>query len=220
MRIRRAAAAVAVGAATIALASCGAPSYDIEAIDLGEPGEVTAPGTTLALDEPAWIEADVYRGDSGEPTTELVGFTVRDIIEREPSVWDQFSNAEDFAGDVPWAIIVQQTFTGEPFEAESWVEGADVETESVWPLLANGDSGELLYIQFRDDEEIQEACGLSIPSYDKETNTAMRCLLAAAPEGQEVVGAMYDSESAGGLSIPTLPGEEGNPYLEQPLIWK
>lgn len=127
---------------------------------------------------------------------------------------------EDFAGDVPWAIIVQQTFTGEPFEAESWVEGADVETESVWPLLANGDSGELLYIQFRDDEEIQEACGLSIPSYDKETNTAMRGLLAAAPEGQEVVGAMYDSESAGGLSIPTLLGEEGNPYLEQPLVWK
>lgn len=45
---------------------------------------------------------------------------------------------EDFAGDVPWAIVVQQTFTGE----------------------------------------------------------------------------------AGGLSIPTLLGEEGNPYLEQPLVWK
>ena len=221
MRIRRAAAAVAIGAATIALASCGAPSYDIEAIDLGEQGEITAPGTTLAMDEPAWIEAEVYRGESGdEPTTEVVGLTVRDIIEREPSVWEQFSNAEEFEGDVPWAIIIQQTFTGEPFEAESWVEGADVDTESVWPMLDNGESADLLYIQFQDDEAIQEACGISIPSYDQETNTAMRCLLAAAPEGQDVVGALYDSESAGGLSVPTLPGEDVNLYLEQPLVWE
>ncbi|QBR74883.1 hypothetical protein [Microbacterium sediminis] len=222
MRIRRAAAAVAIGAATIALASCGAPSYDVEAIDLGEPGEVTAAGTTLAFDEPAWIEADVYRGEPGDdPVTEVVGFTVRDIIEREPSVWEQFGNSEEFEGDVPWAIIVQQTFTGEPFEAESWVEGADVDTESVWPLLENGDSAELLYIEFQDDDAIQEACGISFPSYDAETNTAMRCLLAAAPEGQKVVGALYDSTSAGGLSVPTLPGQEPeNPYLEQPLVWQ
>lgn len=225
MIARRLSAAALLGSAALALAACGAsqPGESFEALDLGEEGEITEPGTELSFGEPAWIEAEVER--DGETTTETIGFTVRAVIERDRSLWDEFDNADEFADEVPWAIIVEQKFTGEPYDTglfgQGWFgTGEYPTTESAWPLTADDQTAELVYMQLGSSTEIGKACGVSLPTYDAETNTVMQCLLAVVPEGQELAGALFDGTEASTANQLTQSDPDENPYFENPVVWR
>ncbi len=225
MSTRRLSAAVLIGVTALGLAACGGSDGDhrFDAVDLGETGEIAEPGTELSFHEPAWIDAEIERGD--ETVTETIGLTVRAVIERDASVWDEFDNADEFAGEIPWAIIVEQKYTGEPYDTglfgQGWFGTGEYPTaKSVWPLLADDQTADLLYMQFGSNTEIGKACGVTLPTYDAETNTVMRCLLAAVPEGQELTGALYDGTTASASSQFEQVDPEANPYFENPVIWR
>ncbi|TDE90391.1 hypothetical protein EXU48_18230 [Occultella glacieicola] len=181
-------------------------TYDVDAIDFGDPAAVTAPGTPLTLGQVAWVERTVTFGETEVTGTQ--GISVLQITESDPSLFDQYSNADEFADYVPYLIVTQQQWVGDVPEDET-PPSADL-----FPLLADGADAEYLTSQFSFNSPGDE-CGLELPPFDESTGTAVSCFVGLSNSGQPVNGVEYNGE--GYYSFVATPG---NLYLEQPIIWQ
>jgi hypothetical protein len=180
--------------------------YAVEAVDFGEPGAVTAPGTPLSMGEPAWLNQTVRYGT--DEVTGPAGLTVLDIRELDPSVFDSYDNAEDFADKTPYAILFQQ----------QWLydipEDRDPQTLALFPMLEDGSDAE--YVTAGGGLGFGRAtntCGLQLPEYDEETKTLVSCFIGLGTD-LPVTTAVYNGE--GYASFVVSPD---NPYFAQPLVW-
>jgi hypothetical protein len=182
-------------------------TFDVDAVDFGEPGAVTAPGTALTMGQVAWVERTVTFTDDTE-VTGTQGISVLQIIESDASLFEQYSNADEFADYVPYLIVTQQQWIGE-VPADENPPSADL-----FPLLADGADAEYLTTQFSFNSP-GDACGLELPPFDEATNTAVSCFVGLSNSGQPVSGVEYNGESY--YSFVATPG---NLYLESPIVWQ
>ncbi|WP_022916443.1 hypothetical protein [Ruania albidiflava] len=200
-------AAVLAVAAGVLLSGCGQQSYDYEPVDLGAPGEVTAPGTTLAFGETAWLE-HTFSTDSGDYTG-LQGVTVRDIAAADASLFEEYSNAEEFAEYTPYLVVTQHQF------AEDLPAEVDPDTVDLFPMLADGTDAEWLTSGYVTLAGPGDECGLSLPDYDEETRTLLQCFVALSSTDAEVTSAQYLAED-----YTAMVGTDGNEYLQAPVTWE
>jgi hypothetical protein len=178
--------------------------YDVAAVEFGEPGALTNPGTPLAKGEPAWLNQTITYGE--EEVTGPIGLSVLDTRELDPSIFDQYSNAADFAEYTPYAITFQQQwFYDIP-------EGYDPTTTDLFPLMEDGTDAEYLTGQFGFGAA-KNTCGLQLPEYDEETKTLVSCIIGLSKD-QPITTAMYNGESY--MSFVASPD---NAYFSQPLSW-
>lgn len=214
MRTRTTLAALTTLLLAPALASCGisdivesvtgetSPSeaaYDVELVDFGEPGEITPTGTTLAMGEPAWLDnvTTYYDEEEKEQTVEgKIGASLLEIRPLDASMFERFDNAEEFAGYTPYAMVMQFEWTYTVPEGER-PGGVDL-----FPLKEDGSDAEYLtsgYLYGPTNE-----CGLDLPEYDEETNTAVTCIVGLSQDlpitSAEFNGEDYQSFMATGDS--------------------
>ena len=111
-----------------------AVQYDVAAVEFGEPGALTNPGTPLAKGEPAWLNQTATYVD--QEVTGPVALSVLDVRALDASIFDQYSNAADFAEYTPYAITFQQQwFYDIP-------EGSDPVTTAPFPPMEDGTDAE------------------------------------------------------------------------------
>ena len=181
-----------------------AVDYDVAAVDFGAPGAVTGPGTPLTKGQPAWLNQTATYGE--QELTGPTAVSVLDVRALEPSIFDQYSNAEDFAGYTPYAITFQQQwFYDVPAEY-------DPTTLDLFPIKEDGSDAEYLTGQFGFGAATN-SCGLQLPEYDEETKTLVSCIIGLSKD-QPITTAMYNGESY--MSFMASPD---NAYFTQPLSW-
>jgi len=201
----RVAAALAVTAGVL-LSGCGEESYDYEPIDLGAPGDVTEPGTTLAFGEPAWLEHTFSTGT--EDYTGVQGVTVLDVAAGDASMFEEYANAEEFDGYTPYLVVTQHQF------AEDLPADVDPDTVDLFPMLADGTDAEWLTSGYVTLAGPGDECGLDLPDYDEETRTLLQCFVALSSTDEAVTAAEYLAED-----YTAMMATEGNEYLEAPVTW-
>lgn len=180
-------------------------NLDAEAVDFGTPTQVTSPGTELALGEPAWVEHTSTYGE--DEVTSVVGLSVLEIREGDPSFFSQYSNAEDFEDYTPYFIITQYQWTEDPPADQS------PDAPALFPVADDGSDLEYLTGRFSIFSASDE-CGLRLPEYDEENRVALSCLVGLGVEGSPVAGAVYNGEGYGAFFAT-----EGNAYVSSPLSW-
>ena len=168
------------------------------------PGDIVAPGTTLALGEPA-----VLHVQSGQEGDDYYGYfvvetTVTEIVEGDPAIFDQFSNAADFEGYIPYYIILEHEIlsaTGEP--------NANM-IPTVRGRLADGtEAGDVISF----GGGLRDVCPNEY--YDEKVvgAVATTCKIALGEAGAPVTGASWHGDDyADG-------GYDENPYYDNPVIW-
>lgn len=180
--------------------------YEVEAVDFGAPGAVTGPGTALALGQPAWLNQTETYGE--EEVSGGVGVAVLQVSELDAGLFDQFSNAEEFAGYTPYAVITQHQWLYDT------PEGYDPSTVDLFPLDASGADTEYLTSGFSLNSP-GDSCGLLLPEYDEEARVLVSCFVALAKDGAVVTSAEYNGES-----YQSFIASSDNPYFPSPVVWK
>lgn len=211
-------------AAALALGACGSAAGDsggeaakkaaagsetgasavpvVDVLDVGEvptdvEKDVTRPGEKLAFDETAWF-------DSKTNSHEILGTTVRDVVELDPKSIDGFSGNPEFDQFTSYGVIVQydwkpkdsadagrQPIVIEPFDAAG--DGA--------PQLANSIGMTAL--------GSANSCGVQLP--ENRAGTMMSCVVAMGTSNP-IVGARYiGATSPGGVAF--------GPYATDPVTW-
>ena len=183
-----------------------AGNFDASAVDFGDFAEITAPGTPLTKGEPAWLtDSVVFSGDK-EETQFTVGVSVLEVRELDVSLFDQFSNADEFANYTPYAIIVQHT----------WVEDApgnnNQRTIDLFPVKEDGSDAEYLtsWLSF---SSAGDSCDLELPDYDPATRTLVSCFVGLT-EDLPIVTAEYNGEGYYSFIVSS-----DNEYWDAPLSW-
>lgn len=180
-------------------------NYDATAVDFGEPGAVTPPGTPLAFGEPAWVNVTYQDADQVEQTGG-VGVAVLEVRPLDPSLFDGYTNAEEFAGYTPYAIITQHTWL---FDMPD--EYTNHPTVALLPMKEDGSGAEYLTGQW--GFGASSNCGLQFPEFDPETRTQVSCIVGLSQD-LPVTTAQYNGESYSAIFAT-----EGNQYVAAPLIW-
>lgn len=175
------------------------PVLDVAAVALPE-GDVTAPGSALALGAPAWLPAATLGGEARE-----VGFSVLGVTVGEDSFWNDFENAEEFAGDTPYFVFVQV------HDSSPVGEGAFSPADMLWPIHADGTSG------FRIQNQTIGIAVIECPDFTISGSygpgDTVECFVAVG-DGQPIAGASYAGRFANNR---TAPG--GEPYAAAPVTW-
>ena len=133
----------------------------------------------------------------------MVGTTVREVRELDPSSIEGFEDEPDFAGMTPYAIVTQFDYDGgtsyidvlpidESGETAGWVANSIGNT-------AMGDA---------------DACGIVLPEEDSQSIAELECFVALA-DGSPVVGAVYN----GTPRTATFPIED-HPFAAAPITWR
>lgn len=181
--------------------------YDVTAIDFGAPGAVTPPGSALTKGQAVWLNQTATYGD--QEITGPVGLSVLEVRQLEPSLFDQFNNAEEFAGYTPYAVITQH----------QWLYDIPADHEPVtvdlFPLKEDGSDAEYLTggmftTMFSSPGDL---CGLQLPPYDAETKTLVSCWVALSPD-LPVTQVKYNGETYG-----TMFADADNQYFNAPVVW-
>lgn len=200
------------------------PTFDYEAIEMGTPpAEMTAPGTALALGDTAWVtfeyppdgeapqaeaEATASPAPEASPTvdmlTSVAGVAVLDIVEGDESYWERFSNAEEFAGRIPYFVVHQEKRDATAFPEET-------ATLDLWPRFADGTDAEFVAITgvTRSDD-----CGFELPEVDVANGITVTCFVAIGEGDRPVTQVAYN-----GLDQFATIYDETDIYVEQPLVW-
>ncbi|WP_263119622.1 hypothetical protein [Cellulomonas sp. RIT-PI-Y] len=179
--------------------------YDVQAVDFGAPGAVTGPGTTLPFGTPAWLNQTETFGE--QEVSGGVGVAVLEIRELDKSIYNQFSNAEEFEAYTPYAVITQHQWLYDT------PEGYDPTTVDLFPIAADGTDTQYLTSGFSFNSP-GDNCGLLLPEYDEETRTSVSCFVALA-EAQPVTAAEYNGES-----YSSFIASSDNPYFPAPITWQ
>lgn len=179
-------------------------TYDVTPVDFGAPGDVTPPGTPLTKGQPAWLNQTVTVGE--EEITGGVGVTVLEVRELDPALFDQFNNAEEFAGYTPYAIITQH----------QWLydvpEGNKPTTIDLFPVKEDGSDTEYLTSGFSFNAP-GDSCGLLLPEYDPETRTLVSCFVGLTTD-LPITTAKYNGEG-----YYSIIASSDNQYFAAPLLW-
>lgn len=183
-----------------------AVDYEVDAVDFGAPGAVTAPGTALGLGQAAWLNQTETYGD--QEVSGGVGVAVLQVSELDASLFDQFSNAEEFEGYTPYAVITQHQWLYDT------PEGYDPATVDLFPLDATGADPEYLTSGFSLNSP-GDSCGLLLPEYDEEARVLVSCFVALAKDGAVVTAAEYNGES-----YQSFMASSDNPYFPAPVTWR
>lgn len=183
-----------------------AVDYEVDAVDFGAPGAVTAPGTALGLGQPAWLNQTETYGD--QEVSGGVGVAVLQVSELDASLFDQFSNADEFEGYTPYAVITQHQWLYDT------PEGYDPTTVDLFPLDATGADTEYLTSGFSLNSP-GDSCGLLLPEYDEDARVLVSCFVALAKDGAVVTSAEYNGES-----YQSFIASSDNPYFPAPVTWR
>lgn len=195
------------------------PALDYEPIDMGTPpAEMTAPGTAMALGQTAWVTFEYPPGgeepDTASPApeasptvemlTSVAGVAVLDIVQGDQSYWDRFSNAEEFAGRIPYFVVHQ-----EKRDVAAFPDGAV--PLDLWPQYADGTDAEFVAITgvTRSDD-----CGFELPEPDIANGIRVECFIAIGEADRPVTRVTYN-----GLDQFAIVYDETDIYVEQPLVW-
>lgn len=186
-----------------------ASDYDFDAVDFGDPADFAAPGSVYTLGQVAWVDYLAAGEDGTVGSLGTVGLSVIDITAGEESFFEQYSNAEEFAGMVPYFIVLQAELTYPVSEAD------DPDLPNFWPIAADGTDLEYLTSGFTVFSGATDECGYDLPPFDAETGVAMWCMVGLGTPEQAVTGALFNGEG------PTsFVATEGNPYAGSPLTWQ
>lgn len=183
-----------------------AADVDYAAVDLGEPGDPTEPGTDLAFGEAAWVERPVDPADEESETT-LVGVSVLDVVEGDPALFQSYSNAEEFDGYTPYLVVTQYRWTDAP------VEGEDPAGVDLFPLAEDGTDLEYLTSGFSPFSGATDECGLTLPEYDAEAMQAVSCFVGLTTD-EPVAVVEFNGEDYGAMFA-----DAENEYFESPITW-
>ena len=190
---------------------------DYVPVQMGEPpAERAAPGTEYTAGEFAWVSVELGEDEEGgesaspdpnaETTTTVVGITVLDIVEGDVSYFDKFSNAEEFAGNIPYFIVYQQNFITADHPA-----GEEPTEESLWPQFADGTDAQYLtsfgIARSKD-------CGIELPDYDPATGILLDCFIGLGTPDKPVERVVYN-----GMGQWSIVYDETDIYVENPLVW-
>ncbi|WP_420113690.1 hypothetical protein [Pseudactinotalea sp.] len=186
-----------------------APEFDVEAIDLGEPGE-TEPGTTLALGEPAWVTTQVTPSDSDTAEDVQMGLTLLDITEGSTDIWAGWETEDEFEGYTPYLMVLQYSYPdGLPEGVES------PPAPAIFPLLEDGSGASFIEAQnFGMGAGASDVCGYTLQGWDPETNTNVVCAVGLSDAGP-ITGGLFNGDNWSGI----LQGWDET-YGNSPIIWE
>lgn len=180
--------------------------WDLTAIDLGPAGTVTPPGTAVALGQPIWLNQTVTY--DGQEITGAVGLSVREIRPLDPAMFEEFSNADEFEGYTPYAVITQHQWL---YDIPA---GSDPETVDLFPQKEDGSQAEYLTSSFAGMfASPGDLCGLQLPPYDEATKTLVSCWVALSPD-LPVTKLEYNGEE-----YTSVMAAQDNQYFNAPIIW-
>lgn len=183
--------------------------YDVNAVDFGAPGTTTPPGTALAFGQPAWLNntTTYYDEDSNEQTAEGgVGVSVLEVRALDAAMFEEYSNAEEFAGYTPYAIVIQFQWL------YSLPDGEAPDAVDLFPLKEDGSDAEYLTGSF--GFGATNECGLLLPDYDPEANVAVTCMVGLSTD-LPVTSAEYNGET-----YYSFVASSDNEYFSSPIIWQ
>lgn len=186
-----------------------APTYDVEAVDLGEPGE-TEPGSTIAIGEAAWVTTDVTPSDAEDPVEVPLGLSLLQITEGDPSIWADWDNADEFEGYTPYLMVLQYVY---PEGLPDGVE--EPPAPAIFPLLEDGKGASFIEAQnYGMGAGASDECGYVLQGWDPETNTLVMCAVGLSDAG-EITGGLFNGDSWSGYVQGLDPT-----YGDAPIIWE
>ncbi|MCK0111020.1 hypothetical protein MWU75_02545 [Ornithinimicrobium sp. F0845] len=167
--------------------------------------ETAAPGTELAFGEPAVLHTQQREEGEEFYAFGYVESRVTEIVKGDASFFDQFQDADDYAGLTPYFIMSEH----EVLFAEG-DEGVTNLEPGFDGILDDGTPAQGLIVI---STGIAECPNEYFDDFVTGA-TATTCNVSLAPEGQEVTGAVWTGvrEIDGGF------GE--NSYLEEPVTWQ
>lgn len=170
-----------------------APAYDVEAIDFGDAGE-TAPGTTVALGEPAWVVTQATPEGADAAVDVRVGLSLIDITEGTADIWAGWENEDEFAGFTPYLMVLQYVY---PDGLPEGVE--EPAAPAIFPLLEDGSGASFIEAQnFGMGSGASDVCGYQLQGWDPETNTLVVCAVGLSDAGP-VTGGLFNGDSWSGF---------------------
>lgn len=180
--------------------------YEVEPVDFGAPAAVTPPGTALAVGQPAWLNQTVTFGE--EEVTGGVGVSVLAVRKLDPALFEQFSNADEFAQFTPYAVVTQQ----------QWLYDVPAdyspETVDLFPIAEDGSDAQYLTSGFSLNSP-GDSCGLLLPEYDEEKQVLVSCFVALSERDLRVTSAEYNGETYQSFMAST-----DNAYFPAPVTWQ
>ncbi|WP_430592981.1 hypothetical protein [Humidisolicoccus flavus] len=191
--------AAVLAASALVLTGCSAGEPDVAAVDLGAAGEITEPGTTLAFEAPAWVDADGA----------TVGVTVLDIIEKDESFWNE-ADAETFAGQTPYLIVTQ-------FQYPEGTNEDERPQIALYPIYEDGTDAQYVVTEgiASISEEVSNACELNLAGYDADTASEVTCFIGSADAGKPITGVIYPNHGYNEQFI-----DPENLYFDSPVTWQ
>lgn len=184
-------------------------TYDVEAVDLGEPGE-TDPGSTLALGEPAWVTSSVTVPDADEPVAVPLGLSLLQISEGDPGIWADWDNAEEFDGYTPYLLVLQYVF---PEGLPDGVE--EPPTPAIFPILEDGTgAGFIQATTYGIGGGASDECGYQLQGWDPATSTLVMCAVGLS-DGGPVTGGLFNGDAWS--AVVTGMDEV---YGSAPIVWE
>jgi len=180
--------------------------YEVAPVDFGPAGGVTPPGTALAVGQPAWLNQTVTFGE--EEVTGGVGVSVLAVRKLDPAIFEQFSNADEFAQYTPYAVVTQQQWLYDVPEDYS------PETVDLFPIAEDGSDAQYLTSGFSLNSP-GDSCGLLLPEYDEDNQILVSCFVALSEQGLRVTSAEYNGES-----YQSFIASSDNAYFPSPVTWQ
>lgn len=179
----------------------------LTAIDFGEPGASTEPGTVLTRGEPGWFTQT--RTIDGEEISGTIGVTLVDIRELDPEIYEVTNDPGAFSGYTPYAVVIQYSWY---FDLPA---GADHQLpQGLYPLFDDGSSAPFISEGTAGTTPLLGACGLDLPEYDAVNQTLVGCIVGLSQDAP-VTGLKWVGEDYGYTEITP-----GNPYVEAPVRWR
>lgn len=171
------------------------------------PGEVPAPGTEFRVGDTVTTHVQAL-----DPGDEYYGYatlatTVTEVEPGDPALFEDASNAADFAGYTPWFVQVE-------FEWLTY-EGAPNSTMTPTVVAFNEAGGEVSPVINSTWSAGIPGCELDLPDEKGVGETGSSCTVFAVPDGESIgaVGWRGDDYADGGGSAMD------NPYYDEPVLW-
>lgn len=167
-------------------------------------GELAAPGTQVAVGQPAVVHVQALEEGEEFYGYALVETTVTEIVEGDPALFAQFENAADFEGLVPYFVHAEHRILS--------IEGQPNSNmiPSLRGRLADGSEAGAA-ISF--GGALSDACPSEYFDEKVAGAVASTCIVALAQAGTPVTGATWHGDDYADGSMSE------NPYYDDPVAW-
>lgn len=190
--------------AVAALSGCAAGEPAMEPIDVGEiASDATAPGTTLALGDTAWIW-DEGSGTAGE----MFGVTVLEVNKIDPATIKGFSDNPEFTGYTPYGVVTQYSW-----KPASEFDGRKIEID-VLPVTADGTLGGWVANNVGNIAlGSPDVCGVKLPEFKSGSGVNLTCFVGLS-KTDPIAGAVYN-----GTDRNAVFATDDHPFAAEPITW-